>query len=252
MCSLVIVLHFAQVPVLSHRLDFVGHLVDTRRRGDVTDGRARLAGGAVRGAPRPPAGGRLQDARLAERGRRRGPGELAAAQPVGHERGREPPRVADDGRRARVAQRAALAPDAARGAARRPRARPRGEPRRRNPARARGAAGRLGRAGAARGPRDARPRRAAGLRAARHVRRAVRRDRGHGGPLAGRGPAARQPRATPRPGRRSGARRGPRRSAQGRRRVLRRRARRRLRGARRGPRIRTSSRGATAVLAHPR
>ena len=43
-----------------------------------------MAGGAVRGAPDPPAGGGLPDARLAERGGRRRPGSLAAAQPLRH------------------------------------------------------------------------------------------------------------------------------------------------------------------------
>ena len=58
---------------------------------------------------RPPAGGGLPDARLADRGRRRGPGGVAAAQPRGHERRREPPRLADDRRRARVPEHAARA-----------------------------------------------------------------------------------------------------------------------------------------------
>src|SRR5262245_31546554 len=44
-------------------------------------GGARLAGGAVPGAPPPAAGGGLPDARLADRGRRRGAGGLAAAGP---------------------------------------------------------------------------------------------------------------------------------------------------------------------------
>ena len=59
----------------------------------------------------------------------------------------------------------------------------------------RGAARRLGRPRAARRARDAGPRRAPGVRAARHVRGAVRRDRADGRPLAGRrrasSPAAR-------------------------------------------------------------
>ena len=74
------------------------------------------------------------------------------------------------------------------------------EPRGRRRSRARGAARRLGRARAARRAGDARSRRAARLRAARHVRRAVRRDRPDRRPLAGRGAAARQPRAAPRAG----------------------------------------------------
>ncbi len=93
---------------------------DPTRRRDVTDGRARLAGAALRGAPNPPAGGRLPDARLAQRGRRRRPGGLAAAQPHRRGRDREPRRLADDGGRARVAEHAALAPVAPRGATRRP------------------------------------------------------------------------------------------------------------------------------------
>src|SRR5437899_3304671 len=58
--------------------------------------------GAVRGEPRPPAVGGLPDARLAERGGRRHPGSLATAQPLRPERCREPGRMADDDRRARV------------------------------------------------------------------------------------------------------------------------------------------------------
>ena len=59
--------------------------------------------------PDPPAGGGLPDARLAERGGRRRPGGLAAAQPLRHERRREPGRLADDGRRAGLPRHAALA-----------------------------------------------------------------------------------------------------------------------------------------------
>ena len=73
------------------------------------------------------------------------------------ERGREPRRLADDGRRARVAEHAALAQVAARGAARRPHARADRRPRGRHRSRARGAAGRLGRSRAARRARDADP-----------------------------------------------------------------------------------------------
>ena len=76
---------------------------DPTRRRNVTDGRARMAGRALRGAPDPPAGGGLPDARLAERGRRRRAGSLATTQPLRRERGREPRRLADDGRRARSA-----------------------------------------------------------------------------------------------------------------------------------------------------
>src|SRR6266540_5500923 len=51
---------------------------------DRVDGRGRMAGGAVRGAPHPPAGGGLPDARLAQRGRRRRAGRLAPTQPLRH------------------------------------------------------------------------------------------------------------------------------------------------------------------------
>ena len=103
-------------------------------------------------------------------------GGVAAAQPVRHGGGRQPRRLADDGRRPRLPRHAARAARAARGlrrhAARADRRlddddRPRG----------RGAARRLGRPGAACRARDADAGRAARVRAARHVRRAVRRDR---------------------------------------------------------------------------
>ena len=55
---------------------------------------------AVRGAPQPSAGRGVPDARVAERGRRRRPGGLAAAQPLGRGRDREPRRLADHRRRA--------------------------------------------------------------------------------------------------------------------------------------------------------
>ncbi len=101
----------------------------------MTDGRTRLAGGAVRGAPDPSAGGGLPDARLAERGGRRRPGSLAPAQPRRRQRRREPRRMADDGRRPGVPGHAALAPVAARGAAGRggARARPWAARKRRDP-----------------------------------------------------------------------------------------------------------------------
>src|SRR6266568_2521345 len=60
------------------------HYHDGTRRGKVTDGRPGPAGGAIRVPPQPPAGGRLPDARLAERGRRCRAGGLAAAQPHRH------------------------------------------------------------------------------------------------------------------------------------------------------------------------
>src|SRR3712207_3244564 len=52
----------------SHRSDSARHYNDGPRPEDVTDDRTRLAGGTVRDPPRPPAGGGLPDARLAERG----------------------------------------------------------------------------------------------------------------------------------------------------------------------------------------
>ena len=53
--------------------------VDGIRPKDVTVDERDLAGRSVRGAPHPPARGRLPHARLAERGRRRGAGGVAAA-----------------------------------------------------------------------------------------------------------------------------------------------------------------------------
>src|SRR5215210_6674998 len=68
---------------LSHRPGFVRHYYnDGTRRGNVTDGRTRLACGAIRGEPHPPEDGGLPDARLAERGGRRRAGNLAAPQPL--------------------------------------------------------------------------------------------------------------------------------------------------------------------------
>ena len=116
--------------------------------------------------------------------------------------------------------------------------------RRRHRPRARGAARRLGRPGAARRARDADPARAARVRPARHVRRAVRRDRADRRALSRGGAPAREPRAA------AGCA-GPRpvpdadlsRAVGGRRRVPRRGARRRLRGARRGARPRRRAAG---------
>ena len=149
----------------------------------------------------PPAGGRLPDARLAERGRRRRAGGLAAAEPAD----------ADEienlgGWLTTVVARVSLnmlrsRRSRPRGAARRAAARADRRPRRRDRSRARGAARRLGRPGAARRARDAVAARAARVRAARHVRRAVRRDRADRRSLAGRGASARQPRPPPRAGR---------------------------------------------------
>ena len=135
---------------------------------------------------------------------------------------------------------------ATRGAAGRgPRARTDRRPGRRRRPRARGAAGRLGRARAARGAGDAQPGRAARVRAARHVRRALRRDRADRRPLARPRPASSRAAPAGACGRRDtvpdadlAA------SAGGRRRLPRRRARRRLRRAARGarPRRRPQSR----------
>ena len=55
-----------------------------------------MARSPVRRSSSPPAGGRLSDARIAQRGGRRGPGRVAPARPCGHERGRQPRRLADD------------------------------------------------------------------------------------------------------------------------------------------------------------
>ncbi len=85
--------------------------------------------------------------------------------------------MADDRRLARLFAHAPLTQIAARRADRRSRARADRRPRRRDGPRARGAAGRLGGPGPARGPRDAEPRGAARVRAARHVCRALRRNR---------------------------------------------------------------------------
>ena len=197
----------------------------------------RLAGGALRGAPHPPEGGRLPDARLAERGRRRRPGGLAAAEPDRREEidnlggwlTTVVARVCLNMLRSRESRREqALGPRVPE---------PIVDPRGRHGPRARGAARRLGRARAARRPRDAEPRRAAGVRPSRRLRRPVRRDRADRRSLAGGGPAAGQPRAPP-GARRAGARRRPRGPAGGGRRLLRRRSRGRLRAARRGARPR--------------
>src|SRR5215472_14232776 len=86
---------------------------------------------------------------------------------------------------------------AAGAAARRARARPRHQPRGWHRPRAAGAHGRGSRAGAAGGPGDADARRAAGVRATRYVRGALRGDRSHRGTFPDRGTAARQPRTAP-------------------------------------------------------
>src|SRR5215467_9423593 len=84
----------------SHRLVLRVYFYDTAGARIVTDEGSAMAGRAFRAAPRPPAGGGLPDARLAHRGRRRGPGGLAETGPRRRQRGRESWRVADDDRRA--------------------------------------------------------------------------------------------------------------------------------------------------------
>src|SRR3954471_5398882 len=176
---------------LPHWLGFVRHYYnDGTRRGNVTDGRTRMAGTAIRGEPDPPEGGGLPDARLAERGGRRRAGSLATARPLRDERRREPRRMADDGRRAGVPGHAALAQVAARAAPGRALARSYREPRRCDRPRARSATGRLGRSGAACPTPNAGSRRAARVRAARHVRRALRGDRSDRGAISNRSKAA--------------------------------------------------------------
>ena len=82
------------------------HPVDTTRRRNVTDGRARPPDRAIRGAEDPAARRGVPDARLAERGRRRRPGGVAAAAPHRREHDRAPRRLAHDRRRPRVAEHA--------------------------------------------------------------------------------------------------------------------------------------------------
>ena len=144
-----------------------------------------------------------------ERGRRRRPGGVAAAQPLRRRRGREPGRLADDRRRAHVPGHAARAPRTARGLV--------GswlpEP--------------IVSAGRDADPEHQAvladsvglallvvldtlsPRRAARLRPARHVRRAVRGDRPDRRPHARRRAPARQPRAPARARRGADARSRP-------------------------------------------
>src|SRR5581483_1482180 len=88
------------------------HCYDGPRREDVTDGRQDVAGGAVRGAPAAPALRRVQDARLARRDGRRRAGGVAPSQPYRRRGRREPRRLADDRRRARLPRPAPRAPDA--------------------------------------------------------------------------------------------------------------------------------------------
>src|SRR6266540_2538489 len=100
----------------SHRPVFGSHCYDRSRRRNVTDERGRLAGGAVRREPAPPAGGGLPDARLTRGGGGRRAGSLAPSQPLGGKRDREPGGMADHSRGACVPDHAAVAPVPARGA----------------------------------------------------------------------------------------------------------------------------------------
>src|SRR5215208_8296564 len=61
-----------------------------------SDGRTRLLGTAIRGAPRPPEGGGLPDAWLVKRGRRCRPGSLAPPRALRDQRHREPGQLDDD------------------------------------------------------------------------------------------------------------------------------------------------------------
>src|SRR3954454_17270513 len=98
-----------------------------------------MAGGALRGAPDPPAGGGLPRARLAKRGRRRSTGSVATRQPLRRERDRDPAWLADYGRRAGEPKPPPLAEVTARGGPRPARARADLGPRGRHRPRARGA-----------------------------------------------------------------------------------------------------------------
>src|SRR6266508_5994829 len=102
----------------SHRPVFGSHCYDRSRRRNVTDERGRLAGGAVRREPAPPAGGGLPDARLTRGGGGRRAGSLAPSQPLGGKRDRELSGMADHGRRPRVPEHAVVSSVAARGAPR--------------------------------------------------------------------------------------------------------------------------------------
>src|SRR4029453_12898425 len=82
------------------------HVYDPSERKNVTDGRARVAGGKVRGAAAPPAGRRLSHAWLAERGRGGCPRKLAPAQWNSVRRGRGSWRLVDDRRRPHLAEHA--------------------------------------------------------------------------------------------------------------------------------------------------
>src|SRR5689334_16263608 len=164
---------------------------DGPRRENVTDGRRRPAGPAVRGEQAAAAGDGLPDARLAQRRRGRGAGRLDA-RVRGRGRGRGQPRgLVYHHRGPGVPGHAALAQVQAGG----PAGPGRGGGRRRDRGgtRVRGAAGRLGRARAAGGAGHAAARRTGGVRAARHVRPALRRDRRDHRAVPGRCPPAGQP-----------------------------------------------------------
>src|SRR5712691_3480804 len=107
------------VLTVSHRMRSTRHRHDGSTRENVTDGQARRAGAALRGGARPPARGGVPDARVARRGRGRGPGGLAPARPRRQRQHRQPGGLADDGGRARMPGHAALAQVARRAAARR-------------------------------------------------------------------------------------------------------------------------------------
>ena len=156
--------------------------------------------------------------------------------PSGHARGREPWRLAHHRGGACVPERSAVAHDSPRRAARRPRARPDRHARQWHRPRAGGAARGLGRPRAPRGPRDIAAGRAHGVRAARHVRGVVRRDRDDRRQVTFGCSAAGEPRPAPGARHRAGPGPGPRPPASCGRRLLRRRPQRRVRGSHRAAR----------------
>src|SRR4051794_8281121 len=81
-------------------------------RKDATDERTGLAGGAVPGGAAPAARGRLPDAGVDQRGRRRRAGGLATAQWISVRRDREPVGLANHRRRSGVVEHAAFPGDA--------------------------------------------------------------------------------------------------------------------------------------------
>ena len=233
----------------------------------MTDGRAGpgSAGRAVRAPPQPADRGRLPLARLVERGRRRGAGDLAAFQPHRRFDDREPRQLVDRRRCPAEPEHAARPRQPARGTARAARpARPRAG--RAGPrSRGRSDARRLGRRGPAHRARLAVPGRTPGVRPARLVPGAVRRDRRDRGPHSGNCPQGRQPGPRARSGRpgptdrnrrRAAARAGAGLSRGVPRRGLRRaatpaRPRRRAERGRRGRAVRGRGRGARARAGGP-